>query len=213
MARVQVTVSGADSIERVIRRLKFGSRPVGPVVEHFAREFKKSIDTDFKVGGRLPFRWAANARNTIAAKGHGRQLEGKHGPRLRDATRVTATESSAPTKYQVDVHVPAIGALHQAGRTSPWTISPKPGGVLRFVVAEAQEDFIARRKRALKRRRGGSVRTKVPSAPGKVVIFTNKPVRHPGIPARKFVVIREGLLREGWRLPLRAFLFEGKVPA
>lgn len=218
MASVTVTRSfidpGSQSVfERIQRRLKAGARPVRPVVDYFAREWLRSIHFDFRVGGRSPFVWKANARNTVAAKGHGRPLIGKDGStKLRDAVRVNVTEagSGAGTRYKVDARVPQVGEWNQAG-TDPYTIRPKrPGGLLRFEVAEERSEFIARRTRSIAKRRAG-VRVAIPSRPGKVVVYA-KSVNHPGIPARRFIVVREGLIREAWRQPLRRYLFEGVVP-
>lgn len=217
----------AGGMERVQRRLAAGARPVGPVVEHFAKALKGSIDDDFKVGGRSPFVWKPDSRNTIAAKGHGKILIGKDGPKLQNAIKVEVVASKAPTGYDVNVNVPQIGEFHQLGKTTPWTIAPKKaGGVLVFPVAEKREDFLVRRREAQLRRRkkvkaagrGKKARaaavksTRIPSRPEQVMVFTRKPVKHPGYPARKFVVVREGLIQTEWREPLRRYLFEGKDP-
>lgn len=223
---VQASFVGG-TMERVQRRLAAGARPVDPVVNHFARALAASIDDDFRVGGRSPFVWKPDARNTIAAKGHGRILEGKNGPKLRKSIRVEVVASRAPLAYAVDVHVPRVGEFHQLGRTTPWTIAPKPGKFLRFEVAEKQEDFRARRRTAQLRRRNkvkaagrsktrqkAAVRsTRIPSRPDKIVVFTPKPVKHPGYPARKFVVVRQGLIQTAWREPLGNFLFRGVTPS
>lgn len=201
-------------VQRIQRSLSYGRRPVLPVVEHFKKKLKKSVDTDFKVGGRTPFPWRANKRNTIASKGHSRQLIGTG----RMKKGITYTIIALPVKkgaklqhYEIHVKAPFPGELHQQGRKGPWTIVPKkPGGWLRFVVAEKAGKFYARRRKAYAKRRAGK-RVHIPALPGKVVVFAKK-VTHPGYPRRKFVVIREGLIREAWRKPLEAYLFHGRMP-
>jgi phage gpG-like protein len=204
------TSRGADAMfEQIAQRvLKFGNRPVEPVVRHFARALRGSIDDDFKAGGRAPFVWKPNRLNTIVAKGHGRILQRTGG--LRRGIRVTY--ESAGKGYAIRVSSPFPGELHQQGRPGGWTIRAKPGKLLRFVVAEEHSDFIVRRRKAQQQRRAGNTRVKIPSRPGPKVVFA-RVVHHPGFPARKFVVLRQALIATEWRAPLRNYLFYGVVPS
>jgi hypothetical protein len=221
VSRTFLDPGSARQFETIQRRLKAGARPVTLVVDHFAREFKRSIDFDFRVGGRSPFVWAANARNTVAVKGHGRPLIGKGGStRLRDATQVRVARGV--DKYWVRAITTAIGEYNQVG-VKPHDIKPRKAKMLRFEVAEEHGDFLQRRREASVKRRAGK-RVRIPTRPGTKVVFARFIKAGtagksggvgggwPGIPARRFIVVREGLIREAWRLPLQAFLFRGVVP-
>lgn len=201
----------ARDAERMVLRLGRVTRPIKPLVESFAAALRKSIDTDFALGGRAPFPWAPNRPNTIAAKGHGRILEGKNGPRMRRGVRVTPTQLGGDQHFETSVHAPFPGSIHQNGAPGPWVIRPKnPGGFLVFRVAEDRAVFSARRKTAQAKRRAGQT-VKVPSRPGSRLVFARQ-VIHPGLPQRKFVVVRPGLLREAWYRPASKYLLEGVAP-
>ena len=208
-----VTVKGnpdvLTSFERIQSRLRFGKRDVTPVVHYFAKALRSSIDDDFKVGGRSPFVWKPNRINTIVAKGHGRILQRTGG--LRRGIKVRVDSSGAPKGYTIRVSSPFPGELHQQGRPGPWLIKPRNARMLRFVVAEDRSDFLVRRRKAQTQRKAGNLRAKIPSRPGPKVVYA-RVVHHPGYPARKFVVVRDNLLRLKWRWPLRRFLFEGVSP-
>ena len=49
---------------RIQRRLKAATRPVDPVVRFFTKKLEQSVNYDFRVGGRKPFTWRPNRRNT-----------------------------------------------------------------------------------------------------------------------------------------------------
>ena len=196
------------TLRRVQKRLTSAAQDVSPVVTYFSAELRRSIQKNFRDGGNP--RWAANSKNTVAAKGHARPLIGPSGQaKLEQATRIVNTYAP-PSRYEVDVWVPQIGAYHMEGWKGG-TIRPVKAKALRFVVAEDRGDFIKRRRRALERRRAGNTKVKIPSRPGKVVVFA-KEVKHPGYKARPFVVVRPSLIRDAWRTPLRRFLIEGKAP-
>jgi hypothetical protein len=199
------------TLEAIQRRLKTGARDVKPVTEHFMRAFWASIFADFRVGGRSPFVWKSNTRNVVAVKGHGRPLIGPHGPKLRDAIKLTLVGNAA--SRTIYVTVPQVGEYHMNGwkGVEGGILYPKYAKALRFEVAEEQGEFLARRRKASQRRKAGE-RVRIPARPGTKVIFV-KHAKSKGFPKRRFVVVREGLLREDWRAPLRAFLFFGVDPS
>jgi len=106
----------------IMKRLWNASRDVYPVVVGFKRALQRSIKTDFEVGGRPPYNWARNARNTVAVKGHARPLIGKKQGGLGGIYKATHVlligfmGDGKPTgRYLIDVSTSEIGAFHQAG--------------------------------------------------------------------------------------------------
>lgn len=211
---VEMVLENDGQIEQGLRRIEFlmktAARPLRPVVNSFAKALEKSIRNEFRHGGLAPFTWPPNARNTIAGKGHGHQLYGRNRNRsgILDSTRVTTKGENAPIGWAVQVHTSEVGLFNRDGvsASSIGVIRPKHKKALRFVVAESQGQFLQKRKKALAKRRAG-VKTKIPARPGTVVVFAKKVTRHPGIPQRKFAVVRPGLIRTAWEEPVRRFLF------
>jgi len=193
------------------RRLKTATRDISPVITHFSKSLRLSIRKNFRDGGTVMGKWAPNSRNTVAGKKNAKPLIGKVKPYggIEKSVRML-TVYAPPSRYVIDVQGTQVGEYHMNGMKRT-IIYPRKKKWLRFQVAEEHSVFLQRRKKALASRRAGKD-TKIPSRAKAIWVFA-KMVKHPGYPARRWVVIDNKLIADHYRAPMRAFLFEGKDPS
>jgi phage gpG-like protein len=180
MMPVRVVV---DFDKRRVRRL-FADYPRGmteiPVGagRRMKPEIELAVRTQFRLGGNPA--WKANRPNTIAAKGHSKVLHGSRGRSgIEKATQVEfALGGPGSAAATLTVTTSAVGAMHQRGAKGPWVIKPRDAKALAFTVQGSKS--AKRRGRRSKRQAE--------------LVFARH-VKHPGYPARPFVVWTPGLSR------------------
>jgi len=160
---ISVRVQDVAGVRKVLARMQrtamYRARPVEPVMRYVAVQLDKEIDADFRAGGRPPFNWKRRADNTVAKDGPGPILGGVAGRVRRDIAVATVAETQPlNAKASVQVSGGQLAAWHHQGRVEPYTIAPRVGRFLCFLVADKGQLARRRPSRAEQRaRRGGAV--------------------------------------------------------
>ena len=172
--QVRVLVPDLDRLSKTLSDMR-------PVFAAVGMELLKEIGRNFEQEG-VWAKWAPLRPNTMAGR-----RAGSSSKTLQASGRLRASFRSEATKDQVRVGSPlVIAKYHEEGRGEPvgdpgWTIRPKKGKALAFVVATGGQSL----KRGKFKSYGYAKRSA--KFMGKANFAVVASVHHPGYPARKML--------------------------